>query len=699
MENIFKDLNDKQIEAVRATEGPVLILAGAGSGKTRALTHRIAYMLNQGIPANNILAITFTNRAAGEIKDRVSKLLSSIKSEPYTLNPIPSQTPWMGTFHSICLRILRHEIRALDYTPNFVIYDEDDQLSLIKNVMQELEIDTKKFNPKNVLGRISALKSELVDHEEFADRAKEYFEKIVAPVYTGYQIALQKNNALDFDDLLMLCVRLFQKYPEILAKYQNLFKYILVDEYQDTNHSQYVWVNLLAQKHRNLFVIGDDYQSIYSFRLANIRNILDFEKDYPEAKVILLEQNYRSTQNILAAANNIILKNKNQKHKKLWTENSAGDEIILKETANERREGDYVVETIRNSMQPIRPFDGTQGKQVQGRQLKDFTILYRTHAQSRAIEEAMIKHGLPYRIIGGVKFYQRREIKDILAYLRLAVNPNDTVSWDRIYNVPGRGIGQTSWQRVKEATKTPPEADPPRAETILETIKTISTEYGIGQKQVVALKSLARLVEELSQKSTELSPSQLIKYAIQKIDYESYINDKTGDGEERWENVKEILTATRKYDQDAGQPHEALEKFLEEVALIQETDSPRSSYGGAGKIDKSGNAINLMTVHSAKGLEFPVVFIIGMEDGIFPHSRSLFEPAELEEERRLCYVGVTRAKEKLHLTYCRERNLYGSTQFNPPSRFLFEIPEYLLNFSPLIKQPQKGYHFDEFTDY
>ncbi|OGN05831.1 MAG: hypothetical protein A2831_02970 [Candidatus Yanofskybacteria bacterium RIFCSPHIGHO2_01_FULL_44_17] len=682
VENIFKDLNDKQIEAVRAIEGPVLILAGAGSGKTRALTHRIAYMLDRGIPAHNILAISFTNKASGEIKDRVNALLT-------TTDPRLTAAPWMGTFHSICLRILRHEIKALGYTPNFVIYDEDDQLSLIKNVMQELEIDTKKFNPKNVLGRISALKSELVDPEKFSDMAKEYFEKTVAPIYAGYQTALQKNNAVDFDDLIMLCVKLFQKNPQILEKYQNIFRYILVDEYQDTSHFQYVWVNLLAEKHRNLFVIGDDAQSIYGFRNANIRNILDFEKDYPEAKVIMLEQNYRSTQNILAAANNIIIKNKNQKHKKLWTENSTGEEIMLKEAANERREGDYVVETIR-----------TLG-QAQSRQLQDFTILYRTHAQSRAIEEAMIKHGMPYRILGGVKFYQRREIKDVLAYLRLAINPNDIVSWDRVYNVPSRGIGQTTWQRVKEATKVPPKADPPLAENILTTIKGISTEYGIGQKQVTSLKSLAKLVEELSQKSSELGPSQLIKHILQKTNYETYINDKTGEGEERWENVKEILTATRKFDSPSttsdnsevvlGKPAEqsrsGLERFLEEVALIQETD----------KIDKNGNAINLMTVHSSKGLEFPIVFIIGMEDGIFPHSRALFEPAELEEERRLCYVGVTRAKERLYLTYCRERNLYGSTQFNTPSRFLFEIPENLVNFTPLKREQSK--YFDEFIEY
>ncbi|MBI2062636.1 MAG: UvrD-helicase domain-containing protein [Candidatus Yanofskybacteria bacterium] len=656
MENILKDLNDKQIEAVRAIEGPVLILAGAGSGKTRALTHRMAHMIEQSIPAHNILAITFTNKAAGEIKDRIYSLLGPAERQP-------AASPWMGTFHSICLRILRHEIKNLGYTANFVIYDEDDQLSLIKNVMQELEVETKKFNPKNILGRISAFKSELVNYEEFEGKAREYFEKIVAPIYAGYQIALKKNNALDFDDLIMLCVRLFQENPQILEKYQNIFRYILVDEYQDTNHSQYIWINLLAQRHRNLFVIGDDYQSIYSFRLANIRNILDFEKDYPEAKVIMLEQNYRSTQNILAAANNIIIQNKNQKHKKLWTENNAGEEIILKETANERREGDYVIEMIKSNLK-------------QGRDLQDFTVLYRTHAQSRAVEEAMIKHGLPYRVVGGVKFYQRREIKDILAYLRLAINPNDLVSWDRIYNVPGRGIGQTTWQKIKEATK----------QNTLKTVKDITSESGIGQKQTTALKSLGKLIEELSQKSSEFSPSQLIKYVLQKTSYESYINDKTTDGEERWENVKEIFTATHKY--DGEKPLEGLGKFLEEVALIQETD----------KIEKGKNLISLMTVHSAKGLEFPVVFMIGMEDGIFPHSRALFEPTELEEERRLCYVGVTRAKERLYLTYCRERALYGSTQFNPPSRFLFEIPEHLVSFSPL-KQIEYARDWDDKIDY
>ncbi|HEY4506606.1 MAG TPA: UvrD-helicase domain-containing protein [Candidatus Paceibacterota bacterium] len=662
MENIFKDLNEKQVNAVRAIEGPVLILAGAGSGKTRALTHRIAHMIDQGIAPQNILAITFTNKAAGEIKDRVEKLLTA---SGHVLNA--GTSPWMGTFHSICLRILRHEIEKLSpYTTKFIVYDQDDQISLIKNVMQELEINPKKFSPKNILGRISALKSELVGHEDFSDRAKEYFEKIVAPVYTGYQTALQKNNALDFDDLIMLCVALLQKYPKTLEKYQDIFRYILVDEYQDTNHSQYVWVNLLAKRRRNLFVIGDDYQSIYSFRLANIRNILDFEKDYPEAKVILLEQNYRSTQNILAAANHIILKNKNQKHKKLWTENSTGEVIKLKETGNERREGEYIIEAVKKDLEG-------------GHKLNDFTILYRTHAQSRAIEESMIKHGMPYRILGGVKFYQRREIKDVLAYLRLAANPNDSVSWDRIYNVPGRGIGQTTWQKTKEAATS----------GLSEIVSASDKIPGIGQKQIAALKSLGKLIEELVDKSSKYPPSQLVKLVLQKTNYESYINDKTTDGEERWENVKEILTAVKKFDAtEEPSTGNGLQRFLEEVALLQETD----------KLEQGGDMVNLMTVHSAKGLEFPVVFLVGMEDGIFPHSRSIFDMGELEEERRLCYVAITRAKEKLYITYCRERALYGSTQFNPPSRFLFEIPEQLISFSPL-KQAQTNKYFEDFINY
>lgn len=660
LNKIFDGLNEKQIEAVRAINGPVLILAGAGSGKTRALTHRVAYLIASGARPENILAVTFTNKAAGEIKERVRKLLSA-QGQVKKLR-LQTGLPWMGTFHSICLRILRHEAENIGYDKRFVIYDDDDQLSLMKNLLRDLGLNTKRFNPQLMLEKISKLKSELISFNEYAQSAQEYMEKILSQVYAGYQTTLNKSNVMDFDDLIMLNVRLFKEHPEILKKYQNIFRYILVDEYQDTNHAQYTWVNLLAQKHRNLFVIGDDYQSIYGWRQADIRNILDFENDYPETKVIMLEQNYRSTQNIVATANNIILNNKDQKHKKLWTENPKGEQVALKELADERQEGKYIIETIRRGAR-------------ERRGLNNFTVLYRTHAQSRAIEEAMIKHGIPYRIIGGVKFYQRREIKDILAYLRLAVNQNDILSFERIYNVPNRGIGSATLEKIRNT--------PNYKGLISVTGDGLSN---IGQKQLAALRGLAKTIQELAKKSKEVSPSNLVRYLLKKTNYESYINDKTPDGEERWENVKEILTATRKYDLPAGgAPHEGLEKFLEEVALIQEVD----------ELKEKERAIKLMTIHSAKGLEFPIVFIVGMEEGIFPHAHSLFNPQELEEERRLCYVGITRAKERVYLTYCRRRLLYGQNQINPPSRFLFEIPEYLINFSPI----QNGETFDDFIEY
>lgn len=650
---IFDGLNDKQIEAVRAVEGPVLILAGAGSGKTRALTHRIAFLISSGIKADNVLAITFTNKAAGEIKERVQKLLESgIRNQelgPRFHNSLfifpNSGLPNMGTFHSICLKILRQDVDQLGYSKNFIIYDEDDQLSAVKKVMQELEIDAKKFNPKTALGKISDAKSELISAEKFADKAKEYGDKIVAKIYAFYQSLLRQNNALDFDDLIMLCVELFRKHPETLAKYQQIFKYILVDEYQDTNHAQYAWVNLLAKKHRNLFVIGDDAQSIYGWRNADIRNILDFEKDYPETKVIKLEQNYRSTKKILEAANHVIKNNRTQKPKKLWTENSGGGKILFREAASEKEEAEYIAQTIIKNAE-------------RGIGLNDFTVLYRTHAQSRALEEAMIKYGLPYRILGGVKFYQRREIKDILAYLRLAINPSDSLSLDRIYNVPGRGIGKTSYEKIRAGDLDL-----------------------VGKNQLAAFEELKKLLQELAAKAGELSPGQMIKKIIKATGYEQYINDKTADGEERWQNIQELFTATKKY--DALKPPEGLEKFLEEVALIQETD----------KLEQKKKAVNLMTIHSAKGLEFPVVFIAGMEEGIFPHASSIFDPPELEEERRLCYVGITRAKQELHLLFCRKRMIFGTTQINSPSRFLFEIPEHLVEFS------RAGSGFDDYTDF
>ncbi|MEK7154323.1 MAG: UvrD-helicase domain-containing protein [Patescibacteria group bacterium] len=663
-DRIFEGLNNKQAEAVRAINGPVLILAGAGSGKTRALIHRIAHLIASGIKPENILAVTFTNKAAGEIKERVHKLLHTTNPEkasgPRGFTGYSLQTsPWMGTFHSICLKIMRKEAEHAGYGRGFVIYDTDDQISLLKNIMQDLDIDTKKFNPKAMLGKISKLKSELIGHEELASSAKEYIEKILAPIYSGYQTALKQNNAMDFDDLIMVCVELFQKNPKILQKYQQAFKYILVDEYQDTNHSQYVWANLLAQKHRNLFVIGDDYQSIYQFRQADIRNILDFEKDYPEVKIIMLEQNYRSTKTILAAANNIILNNKEQKHKKLWTENTEGAKIILKENIDQKKEGQFLAETIRSNVK-------------RGLRPDQITVLYRTHAQSRSIEEAMLKYGIPYKIIGGVNFYQRREIKDVLAYIRLALNPNDRVSLDRIYNVPTRGIGNTIFQRIKTIISEG------GFSSFTALTQKLNADYGFNKRQIDALKNLGLLIEVLNKRSKEVSVSELIKSVIKTINYEQYIKDGSHEGEERWENVKEIFTAANKY--EGGPAPEGLENFLAEVALIQDTD----------KISQGGSNVNLMTVHSAKGLEFPVVFLVGMEEGLFPHASSLINPAELEEERRLCYVGITRAKQQLFLTYCRERMMYGSTQFNPPSRFVFEVPGHLIDFQPLEKIEHKN---------
>ncbi len=657
-DRIFDGLNDKQVEAVRAINGPVLILAGAGSGKTRALTHRIAYLMASGIKPENILAVTFTNKAAGEIKERVHKLLQSTN---YSLRT----SPWMGTFHSICLKILRHEAKNIGYDRHFVIYDEEDQISLMKNLLPGLGLDVNRFGPPLILEKVSKLKSGLTDYDEYARSARGHMEKMLAQVYAAYQTALEKSNAMDFDDLIMLCVRLFREHPEVLKKYQNIFRYILVDEYQDTNHAQYAWVNLLAKEHRNLFVIGDDYQSIYGWRQADIRNILDFENDYPETKVIMLEQNYRSTQNIITAANNVILNNKDQKHKKLWTENPEGEQIALKELPDERQEGKYIVETIRKGVR-------------EGRGLNSFTVLYRTHAQSRVIEEAMIRCGFPYRIIGGVKFYQRREIKDVLAYLRLALNPCDNISLGRIYNVPSRGIGLASFEKLKEFQSA--------GTSFAESIEKAGS--GMGKRQLSAFRELAVFIKTISEKSKELTPSGLIKYMLKKTGYELYIKGESAawrgiSGEERWENVKELFTATRKF--DGLRPPEGLERFLEEVALVQEVD----------QLQEKEKAIKLMTIHSAKGLEFPTVFIVGMEEGIFPHSRSLINPQELEEERRLCYVGITRAKEQVHLTFCRKRLFYGQNQVNPPSRFLFEIPERLINFSPI----QGGETLDDFIEY
>lgn len=634
METLLKGLNSEQAKAVTHLDGPVLIVAGPGSGKTRVLTHRVAYLISQGIPAENILAVTFTNKAANEMKERIVKLISSETRHGY-------KTPTVGTFHSVCARILRQEIEALGWRKDFVIFDDKDSLNLIKKIMADLSLSEDQFNPVAIQGFISQQKSELGNAKTFAANASDFFPETVAKVWQPYEERLKKNNAVDFDDLLRLPVNLFQEDAKLLEKYQEKFKYILVDEYQDTNHAQYSLIKLLAARYRNLFVIGDESQNIYSWRGADFRNLLNFEKDYPEAKVILLEQNYRSTQNILAAAHNIIIKNKFRKDKKLWTENQAGEPITLFGARDEQEEGSYIISEIRRHK-----------KNKPSLRLADFTILYRTNAQSRAIEEAFLKAGLPYKVVGGLKFYDRREIKDLVAYIRLIQNPNDSLAMERIINVPPRGFGSNiDCQELID----------------------YGTENLIAKstaRRARAWKNFSELMGKLRESAAKLPLSKLLKLVIEKTEYEKFIKDKgkKEEGEERWENLKELFSVTKKYDHLP--PEEGRRTFLEEASLMSNQD----------EVDTDHNLVNLMTLHCAKGLEFPVVFIAGCEEGIFPHSRSLIDAWQMEEERRLCYVGVTRAKEKLYLIVAHARQLFGSTMVNPPSRFLSDIPSHLVEY-------------------
>ncbi|OGN01259.1 MAG: hypothetical protein A3I26_02580 [Candidatus Yanofskybacteria bacterium RIFCSPLOWO2_02_FULL_43_10] len=655
MDSIFQSLNEKQIEAVKAIDGPVLVISGPGSGKTRCLTHRVAYLISQGIRPDNILAITFTNKAANEMKERTGKLLK--QKEKFG-------QPIIGTFHSVCLRILRREIPLLGYKSSFSIFDSNDQLSLVKRVMTGLEIDSKKYNPHLILNKISKLKTDLIFPENY--NPTEFFTKIVSRVYSNYQAELKKMNGLDFNDLIILTVKIFKQNPDILEKYQNYWKYILVDEYQDTSHDQYTLVKLLSAKNRNIFAIGDDAQSIYAFRDADIRNILNFQKDYPDAKIVFLEQNYRSTKNILAAAQNIISNNQTQVPKELWTENVKGEKIHIKETLNERAEAEFMVDKMDQLMES-------------GYKIKDFTILYRTHAQSRAIEEALITRGFPYQIVGGIRFYERKEIKDILAYLRFMVNPADLISFERIYNVPTRGIGETTFNKIVAINE----------KDLIQSIGTLAKEKG-DTKQAKSLAEFKKLLTDLSEKKDEKSLTSVIKYVVKRVGYEDYLKalvakkelyDNTAD---KMENLKELLTVARKYDMLKGE--EGIEKFLEEITLLQETD----------KLKDSADKITLMTIHSSKGLEFPVVFIAGMEEGLFPHSRATLAPLELEEERRLCYVAITRAKDRLILTHAKYRTIFGTTQHNLPSRFINEMPQDVLQIQPLF---ENNYFEDEVVEY
>ena len=665
-DKIFSGLNDKQIEAVRAIDGPVLVISGPGSGKTRCLTHRVAYLISQGIKPDNILAITFTNKASNEMKERINSLLSQ-KSETSPNRPFNhnSNQPVIGTFHSVCLRILRKEIPVLGYKSNFSNFDSNDQLSLTKRVMADLEIDSKKYNPRLVLNKISKLKTDLIFPENY--NPTDFFAKIVSRVYNGYQAELKKINGLDFDDLIVLTVKIFKQNPDVLEKYQSFWKYILVDEYQDTSHDQYTLIKLLSNKNKNIFAIGDDAQSIYAFRDADIRNILNFQKDYPDAKVVFLEQNYRSTKNILAAAQNIISNNQSQVPKELWTENTKGEKIHVRETLNERAEAEFIVDKMDDFLE-----NG-------GYKIQDFTILYRTHAQSRAIEEALITRGFPYQIVGGIRFYERKEIKDILSYLRFMVNPTDMISLERIYNVPTRGIGETTFNKIVAL----------KEKDLIESVKVLAKEKG-DTKQAKSLTEFKNLLTDLSERKNDKNLTSVIKYVVKRTNYEEYlkglaIKKEIYDNiEDRMENIKELLTVSKKYDMLKGE--EGIEKFLEEIALLQETD----------KMKASADRITLMTIHSSKGLEFPVVFIAGMEEGLFPHSRATLAPLELEEERRLCYVAITRAKDQLILTHAKYRSIFGSTQTNLPSRFINEMPQDILKIQPLF---ESNYFDDEVVEY
>lgn len=649
------DLNPVQREAVEHKEGPLLILAGAGSGKTRVLTYRIAHLIAQGIEPSQILAITFTNKAAKEMRDRVATLVGS-----------EGRGLWVTTFHSACIRILRREIDNIPgYNRNFVIYDTGDQQSLLKTCLKEYNLDEKKVPVRSVAAVISDAKNKLLDPEEFSYKATDYFQQKVVDIYKSYQKKLKSNNALDFDDIIMLTVQLFQQNAQVYQYYQEKFHYIMVDEYQDTNHAQYMLVKLLANQYRNLCVVGDDDQSVYGFRGADIQNILDFERDYPEAKVIKLEQNYRSTQKILEAANAVVKHNEGRKEKSLWTENSVGQPLVCYVGNDERDEAGYVVERIRRL------------RDLEGRPFNDFAILYRTNAQSRALEERLMKAATPYRVFSGLKFYQRMEIKDILAYLRVIDNPADQVSFARVLSVPKRGLGDSALEKILEYAN---EQGMPVLDAILE------AEYipDLPNRAKKPLVGFAHLMQGLVTYSQEASVSDLVEEILSKTGYRALLEaEETLEAKTRLENLLEFLSVTAEYDAKAAQSAQnakdegvideeevstGLSGFLEQVSLVADID----------ELDQAEEAVVLMTMHSAKGLEFPVVFVVGMEEGIFPSSRSFLDPTVLEEERRLCYVAITRAREKLYLCNTEMRMLYGKTQYNRPSRFLEEIPPALM---------------------
>jgi len=653
MKNFLEGLNKAQVEAVQATDGPVLMLAGAGSGKTKALTHRIAFLIGQNhIPPSSILAVTFTNKAADEMRSRVAKLLGFNSPGANPLN-------FLGTFHSIANKILRREATRVGFDSNFLIYDTNDSQALLKKILRSLHIDDKSITPSGVAWAISSAKNELVGPEKYRSLASSRIQLVAADVYPIYQRELRKAKAMDFDDLIMELVKLFQNEHEVLEKYQDQFRYILIDEYQDTNHAQYQMIKLLAAKHRNLCVVGDDWQSIYSWRGANYQNILNFESDYPNAKVIKLEQNYRSTQHILDAAHHVISKNISRSKKKLWTDLGLGEKVHVLQVSDEMAEARSIIQTIERlrNLNPKLTF-------------KDFAVLYRTNAQSRSLEESFLRYNIPYQVVGGMKFYDRREIKDILAYLRLIFQPNDMVSLARIINVPTRGIGAKSSSALIDYL------DKNEADTF-ETMCNAEIIGGLRGKALREIKALGVILQESSAQK-DLSLYDLASNIIDRIGYMDFLQDGSISADDRIENVQELLGVIKSY----GQLD--LETFLTDVALVTDLDNQNTKK----------DSVSLMTLHSAKGLEFEVVFMVGMEEGVFPHSRSFFEPEELEEERRLCYVGMTRARQQLYMLHANARLLYGSTQHNLPSRFIADIPEEIIQ-EPIGSSTHPSYEPDQ----
>lgn len=644
---LLKGMNPRQAEAVQLTEGPLLIMAGAGSGKTRVLTHRIAYLIEEkGVNPWNILAITFTNKAAKEMKERVINLMEA-----------GGEDVWISTFHSMCVRILRRDVDHIGYSKNFTIIDSSEQLTLMKRVVKEQNIDPKKYDPRSILGAISNAKNELLTVAAYSARQGSLFEDIVARCYDLYQKELRRNQCLDFDDLIMLTIRLFQDNPEILQYYQRKFHYIHVDEYQDTNHAQYTLVNLLAAGFRNLCVVGDADQSIYGWRGADMQNILDFEKDYPDAQTILLEQNYRSTKNILSAANQVIGHNQNRKEKKLWTENDQGDKITYYRGDSERDEGRFIVSEIQRL------------QREQQRKYGDFAVLYRTNAQSRVVEETFLKANIPYKMVGGHKFYDRKEIKDILAYLQVIANPADSLSLLRIINVPKRGVGAGSIEKLQSFAAL-------HDFSLLEAGQNVALSSLKG-KAATEIEKLAQSLADFNQMIPYLSVTELTREVLEKTGYEDELKRQNNlESQNRLENLEEFLSVTMEFDktyeaqpeEEQEAPEDKLTIFLNDLALLSDVDS----------YEEEASEVTLMTLHAAKGLEFPVVFLVGMEEGVFPLSRAMMEEAELEEERRLAYVGITRAEEVLYLTNALSRTLYGKTQYNRPSRFVSEIESELL---------------------